>query len=183
MPAASTKLIVAGLCVALSSCTALPRSAEPPVLPPGVFGVYQDNDTGAINHSAWAFGAPRRTSNSPIDAAQAVIAIEYLADELRVSPRWIEMSAAPKMQMLQARADTRRALGIAPDAPPRLVVDALLRFVAGLSAGDQAAAIKALSVPVFTLPPSQTLQILSELPYIPSANLATSEAAREAILR
>jgi hypothetical protein len=81
--------------------------------------------------------------------------------------------------MVQARTDTRRVLGIAPDAPPQLVVDALLRCTVALGAGDRATAMGTLSGPVFTLPSPKTLQILSNLPYIQSANQATLQAANE----
>jgi hypothetical protein len=172
-----TRSIAAALCVALSACTATSPQAEPASLPPGVFGVYEDNDVGALNQSSWAFAAPRRTRNNPIDAARAVIAVEYLADELPANPRWIGISGATKAPMDRARSDTRRVLGIVPDAPPQVVVDALLWLTMALRARDQAAVMQSLSTPVFTLPPSQTLKILSNLPYIQSANLATVMAA------
>src|SRR5271154_4511155 len=91
----------------LSGCTALPPPAEPASLPPGVFGVYEDNDVGALNQSSWAFAVPQRTRDNPIDAARAVIAVEFLADELPANPRWIGMSGATKLQMDQAQKDTR----------------------------------------------------------------------------
>jgi hypothetical protein len=163
----------------LSACAAVSPPAEPAALPPGVFGIYQDNDVGALNQSSAAFAVPRRTRDNPIDAARAVIAVEYMADELRVNPRWIGMSGTSKLGMVQARTDTRRVLGIAPDAPPQLVVDALLRLTVALRTDDQAAAMQALGSPVFTLPPSQTMKILSNLPYIRSANQATLQAANE----
>ncbi len=73
----------------LWACAPVAPSVAPASLPPGVFGVYEDNDVGALNQSSWAFAAPRRTQDDPIDAVRAVIAVEYLADELRSNPRWI----------------------------------------------------------------------------------------------
>jgi hypothetical protein len=172
-----TRSIATMLCMALSACGTMPPVAQPPTLPPGVFGMYEDNDVGALNQSSWAFAMPQRTRDNPVDAARAVIAVEYLPDELHANPRWIGMSQVSYVELSQARADTRRVLGIAPNAPPQLVVNALLRFNQALSAGDQASAMQAMSSPVFTLPPSQTLQILSNLPYIRSANVATLQAA------
>jgi hypothetical protein len=125
--------------ILLSACAQVSPPAEPPSLPPGVFGVYQDNDVGALNQSSAALAVPRRTRDNPIDAARAVIAVEYLADEARVNPRWIGMSGAAKLAMVEARTDTRKVLGIAPDASPQLVVDALPRFTEALRGGDQAA--------------------------------------------
>jgi len=134
-----------------------------------------------MNHAAWAFADSRRTRDDPIDAARAVIAIEYLADELRSSPRWVEVSASAKNRMIQARTDVRRSLGIREDAPPGLVVASLSRVVAALHDHDPAAAAQAVGTPAFTLPPAQTLRILSDLPTIPSANDATNEASNEAL--
>ena len=125
--------------ILLSACTQTSPLAEPPSLPPGVFGVYQDNDVGALNQSSAALAVPRRTRDNPVDAARAVIAVEDLADELRVNPRWIGMSGTSKLGMVQARTDTRKVPGIAPDASPQLVVDALPRFPVALRGGDQAA--------------------------------------------
>jgi hypothetical protein len=169
--------------VLLFACAPVPPSVMPPSLPPGVFGVYEDNDVGALNQSSWAFAAPQRTNDNPIDAARAVIAVEYLADELPSNPRWVGLDVTSTLGMVQARKDTRRVLGIVQDAPPRFVVDALLRLTASLSASDQAEAIRIFGSTVFTLPPSQTLHILSNLPYIQSANIATLQAANGVLVR
>lgn len=169
--------------VLLFACAPVSSSIAPPVLPPGVFGVYEDNDVGALNQSSWAFAEPQRTHDDPIDAARAVIAVEYLADELPSNPRWVGMDVTSTLGMVRARKDTRQVLGIVQDAPPRLVVDALLRVTAALSAGDQAETLRVLGSPVFTRPPSQTLQILSNLPYIQSANIATLQAANGVLVR
>ncbi|MDB5399368.1 MAG: hypothetical protein JWQ55_1386, partial [Rhodopila sp.] len=45
--------------------------------------------------------------------------------------------------------------------------------------GNQPAAMAVLASPVFTQPPEQTLRILSNLPYVQQANLATSRAEAE----
>ena len=171
------------LCLAATCCAAVPPRPQPAELPPGVYGIYQDNDVGAINQSSWAFAAPSRTLGNPVDAAKAVLAVDYLADELVANPRWLVVSPITKQQMLEARADTRRAVGIAPDAPSQLVANALLQTVSGLQTGNQAAVMQALALPVFTLPPERTMQVLTDLPYIRSANIATSEAAIQALLQ
>lgn len=86
------------------------------------------------------------------------------------------MDSATKLHMAQARDDLRRILGIRPDAPSQAVVNALLRLSAGLQFGDRAEVAEALASPVFTLPPEETLQRLSNLPYDRTANLATAFA-------
>jgi hypothetical protein len=181
MSAVHMRIAATVLCAALGACATTAPSSPVPELPPGIFGVYQDNDLGALNQSSWAFAAPARTRGNPMEAARAVIAVEYLADELRANPRWVELSATSKLGMVHARQDIRRVLGIRPDVPSELVVDALLRFPAVLRAGDQVAFTQTLGPTVFTLPPSQTLRILSDLPYIASANQATVEASNEAL--
>jgi hypothetical protein len=181
MPILSSRPIVIVLCAVLSACS-LPPAKEASYLPPGVFGAYEDNATGALNQASWAFADPKRTSNDPISAARAVIAVEYLAGELSSNPRWVELSAVAKTGMVRARADTRRVLGIAPDISSQWVIDALLRFISTPLANNEAAIASSLTQPVFMLPAPQTLRILSNLPYIASANVATIQASNEAFL-
>ena len=167
-------------CLAVAACAAAGSSRSAAQLPPGVYGIYEDNDVGAINQSAWAFASPGRTLNDPVDAIKAVIAVEYLADELNDNPRWIVISPFTKERMREARSNLRQELGIAPEAPPQLVVDALLYTIWALQAGHADEADRSLQAPVFASP-KRTLQVLAALPYIPSANLATSEVASQAL--
>ena len=159
-----------------AACTPIPASQRPAMLPPGLYGVYEDNDTGAINQSAWAFASPANLRNNPVDAIKAVIALEYLPAELRQNPRWVGMDRAIPTRMDQARAQVEQILGINPNAPRQLVVNALVAAAWDLQTGNQQAAMQALRSPVFTLPPERTLAILSDLPYVQEANLATSRA-------
>ena len=170
--------IFAGLAVACSvaGCVASPVPQRVVQLPPGVFGVYQDNDVGAINQAAWAFASPANTQGNPIEATKAVVALEYLPAELSENPRWVAMDAAVSVHMARARDDLRRILGVRPGAPSQLVVNALLALSWDLQAGNQPGANQVLESPVFTLPPAQTMQILSNLPYVQEANLATARA-------
>jgi hypothetical protein len=168
---------LSGLC--LAACATLPPTAATPYLPAGVYGTYLDNDTGAINQSAWAFASPANTRGNPITAIKAVIALEYLPGELQESPRWIRMDDTVKSRLLQARQDLREILGIRQDAPPQLVVNILLRVAGDLEAADPASAMRLLGAPVFTRPPEETLRLLSNLPYVQTANLATSRAESE----
>ena len=81
--------------------------------------------------------------------------------------------------MLQARVDIRSALRITPGVRSQIVVNALMGFAAAWQAGDQPAALQALAAPGFTLSPPQTLQVLSNLPYVQSANVGSMNAAHE----
>ena len=110
-------------------------------------------------------------------------AIDYLAGELSSNPRWIMVSPLTKQEMLRARVDVRQVLGIAPNAPSQFVVETLLQFAWLWQAGNQPAAMQALAAPGFTLPPQQTLQVLTNLPYVRSANIASIDAATQMLRR
>ncbi len=165
-------------CLLFASCALARPAPDTAQLPFAAFGTL-DNDVAAANQSAWAFAAPERTRNDPVDAARACAAVDYLAGELSSNPRWLQVSPLTKQQMLQARVDMRRALGIDTGIRSQIVVNALMGFAAAWQAGDQQAALQALAAPGFTLPPPQLVQALFNLPYVPSANIASMEAARE----
>ncbi|WP_158926869.1 hypothetical protein [Acidisphaera sp. S103] len=167
------------LAFGLTACATLPGTERTPFLPAGVYGVYQDNDTGAINHAAWAFASPANTRNNPVDAAKAVVALEYLSGELRENPRWIGIDSSVDVHIGRARDQLREILGIRPDAPPQVVVNTLLALSWDLQIGNQPGAMQVLASPLFTRPPAQTLQVLANLPYVQEANVATAQAADE----
>ena len=170
-------LVLAALVgVSLAACEAVPPSQRSPYLPPGVFGTYQDNDTGAISFSAWAFASPANTRGNPAEAARAMVALEYLPSELTQNPRWIGMDSSIKVHLERSRVEMRRIMGVRPDAPKQLVVNTLLTFLLDLQAYDQPAAMQTLTSPIFTQPAEQTFALLANLPYMQEANLATSRA-------
>lgn len=169
------------LTLCLVACATLPATARTPFLPAGVYGTYLDNDIGAINQSAWAFASPANTRGNPVDAARAVIALEYLPGELRENPRWIKMRTGVDLHLERARDQLRLILGIRTDAPAQLVVNTLLALTLDLQMGDVPAAMHVLGSPVFTQPPQHTLQVLSNLPYVQEANLATSQLENQSL--
>jgi hypothetical protein len=167
------------LTLVLGGCATLPATRDTPYLPPGVFGVYQDNDTGAINTAAWDFASAANTRGNPAEAARAIIALEYLPGELVENPRWVGMDSLVKRRLDIARSDVRAVLGIRPDAPPQLVVNAMLALFVDLQVGNQPGVAQVLASGLFILPPAQTLQVLSNLPYVQTANLATTRVANQ----
>ena len=173
-----SRFIAVLICLMLTACGAVAPPPDTAQLPQGAFGT-TDNDMAAANQASWAFASAARTRDNPVDAARAVAAVDFLAGQLSSSPRWNSVSSLTKQQMLQTRADLRQTLGIVPNAPSQAVVSALLQFASAWRSGNQPAALQALANPAFTQPPQQTLQILSNLPSIPSANLATSSALRD----
>lgn len=164
-------------CAAVAACAAQPQVAVvPPHLPDHAFATLQDNDAGALTQAQWAFADPDRTRNNPAAAAKAVVAVEYLADDLRADPKWVYLPASTRERMLGARADLRALLGIRLDAPPQVVVDALLAAADALQAGRRDAAMAALSGASFTRSPPETLAILGRMPLVSTASVASSLA-------
>ncbi len=157
----------------LASCTSTVVDYAP--TPPLAIGLGDDDD--AILFSQWAFASPARTHGLPAEAAKAVASVDYLAGALNMSPRWAEAPPFAKVYMLQARVDVRHVLGISPGAPSQAVVNTMQQAVLALDAGNQAALAAALSPPVYTLPPQETVAILANMPFVRSANLATQYAA------
>jgi len=168
---------LAALPLMIAACAVRPPP-DTATLPFAAFGT-MDNDVAAANQAAWAFAAPERTASNPVDAARAVAGVDYLAGQLSSNPRWLMASPLTKQEMLQARRDVRQALEIVPGVPSQVVVISLLRFGAEWQAGNQAAALQALTAPGFTLPPEETVRRLGSLPYIRSANVASMDAANQ----
>ncbi len=165
------------LVLLLSGCAGQPFVPDTARFPPNGFGGGTlDPDVQATNLAAWAFADPSRTRNDPVDAARATASMDYIAGELYTSPRWANISAVTKMQLLQGRTEMREAIGVAPNAPSQLVVNGLTGAGNALAAGNQGAALAALENPAFPNPQA-TLARLYALPYIHMANVSTMRAA------
>jgi hypothetical protein len=167
-------LLAALLPVACSGMvTPMPDTAR---IDPSIFGIYVDPGVGSINFAAWAFASPANTAGRPAEAARAVAAVDYLGGALTSSPRWSGMSPTIKDRMLAARQEVRGAVGVAPNAPSQAVVDSMSAAFRALAANDQAAALHALGGPIYTIPPQEVLARLTNLPPLPIAAWATSQA-------
>ena len=164
----------------LTACGPLPPPADTARLPPGVFSPL-DQTVPATQYAQYAFADASRTYGNPVAGAQAVLALEYIAGELNTGPRWAYIPATVQLQLLQARLDTRKAIGISLGAPSQVVVDSLVQARHELQLGDTAGAQAALANPVFNAPPAAVLERLTNLPYVPSANVATSRAAESVL--
>jgi hypothetical protein len=165
-------------CLSIAACGAIQR-VDTAQLPPAFYGTLIDNDVGAINEAAWALGSPDRTRGDPVESLRAAVAIEYLAGELNTNPRWAAMSPITKIQMLQARGEMRQALGIKPDAPAQVVVNALILAMWDLERGDTAGADRVFASPLFTQPSQKVMEVLNDLPTLPAARAATASAELE----
>ena len=160
------------------ACGPLPPPPDTAVLPPGVFSAL-DQDVPATEYAQYAFSDPARTYGNPVAGAQAVLAMDYIAGELNTSPRWENIGAITQQQLLQGRAATRQAVGIAPNAPSQLVVDSLVRARNALAAGNTQAAEAALTNPAFPAGGAQAVKALTNLPYIQMANVSTQHAGED----
>ncbi len=174
------RLLVLALAGLPLACTGVPATVpDSAQLAPGALGSNGDPDVTALNLAQNAFADPGRTYGRPTDAARAAAAMEYVAGEFYVSPRWQDISASTKEQLLQGREEVRQALGVVPGTSSQLLVNRLVAAADALAAGDQAAALQLLGPPAFSTPGEQTLARLSNLPYMQMANVSTMRAANE----
>ena len=148
-------------------------------LAPGALGGGFDPDVTAVNLARWAFAASGRTRGLPIEGARAAASMDYIAGQLYTSPRWANIDALTKEQLLQGRREVRAALGVVPGTPSQAVVDHLTAAANALAGGNQAFAVAQLGSPVFQEPGEQVLQRLANLPYMRMANVSTTRAGNE----
>ncbi|MCO6418756.1 hypothetical protein JYK14_21715 [Siccirubricoccus sp. KC 17139] len=171
-------LLAAGL--ALSACSAV---QQPPYgyasLPSDAVVGAGDPTRAAIISTASIFADPGRVAGQPAVAARAVANYEYLAAELPYGARWREFSPLVGTEMARGQQEMRPVVGIAPNAPTQPVVDSLYAASRALQAGDQAAAERILSNPIFPAGGAATLRRLASLPPMPAVNVATSLAVQE----
>jgi hypothetical protein len=164
------RILILAVLLILANCT-------PPVdtaLMPSASGL---SDPGnAIQYTYWAFASPARTQNDPASAARAVAALDYVAGVLNSNPIWSQPAPLISSEMLDARHAVRRALGIAPNTPSQAVVNSMLAVSAAMAQGNRTVALESLNSPVFTLGPERTLALLTNMPRIPAANIATAHA-------
>ncbi len=170
--------VVPVVALLLAGCGAQPPPPTTATLPPGLFGP-ADQDLAAIQYAQFTFADASRTYGKPVDGAEAVLAMDYIAGALNTNPRWNTVSSTTQAELLQARADTRAAVGIAPDAPSQLVVDSLVAARNDLASNNAAAAVVVLTNPAFPAGGAQTIQVLANLPYIRMADVATQHLGEE----
>jgi hypothetical protein len=139
----------------------------------------QDPDLAAIQEARIAFAYPARMYGRPGEMALAVASLDAMAGQFTTSGRWAVMASIASDEMLDARTEVRGILGIPQSAPSQSVIDQLMAASYALDAGDQKAALAALSGPDFTKTPAQTLAILAHFPPAPTANLALMDAEND----
>ncbi len=166
--------------LALSACDGFqPQVVDTASLPAGGLQSGFDPDVTAANIAAWAFADSSRTYGRPLEGARAAAALEYMAGSFNTSPRWSNISAITKDQLVAGRQQLRTVLGTAPGATSQQILNGLTGAVTALSAGNREAAVQALNSPTFTRGGEQTLALLGNLPYMQVANVATQRAANQ----
>jgi hypothetical protein len=141
-----------------------------------------DPTRGAILASSYAFGTPSSLAGDPAAAAQALAQLEYLTVELGFGGPWRDMQPGVSVELRQARAETRQALGFRGDASPQVAVNALYDAAAALRRNDRAAAGTSLAALAPQGGTDAALARLSDLPPLPRAASATARA-RDALNR
>jgi hypothetical protein len=170
--------LVAGLTFGLAACGLHPVIPDAARVAQGTFGG-MDDDMAAANQAQWAFADTSRTYGRPVEAARAAASLDYLAGAIYNSQRFFNVSPLTKEQLLQGRQELRTALNIAPTATSQQVVDSLVAVGNALAVGDQTSAMKFLENPIYLAGPQRTAAILSNMPYLHIANVATMKLGNE----
>jgi hypothetical protein len=132
----------------------------------------------AVNSLASNLAVPRRMHGQPAVAAQVVGQYEFVTEALR-EPRFTQLSPLTQLQMERGRPALREAVGIAADAPPRLVIDRMAALAGALDRGDLGAAEAVLRQPLFVRPPAAVFATLEAMPAVPEAARAASFANQQ----
>lgn len=151
----------------------LPSTA---VMPPGALHTNGDPDVRALNIAAYGFAHYREMNANPAMATETIAALDYMGGQLNTSPRWVSMPSLFRLQMLQSRDIVRGLLSISPQTPSQDVVNTMLALSAAYQANDQPQINKLLASSIFTVPPAEVAQRLTNLPYLPVVNNATTHA-------
>lgn len=148
---------------------------------PGGAGLTLGSDpvSTALNGTAFFLAdPPSRLAGRPAMAAQVAAQYEFATEELR-ELRFVGISPLAQPLMAQGRVALRRAIGIAPDAPPRQASAQLAALAGALERGDLAAAEALIVPPVFVRPPAEVLATLSAMPDVAEAGRAAGFAQAE----
>jgi hypothetical protein len=156
------------------SADRLPSTA---VLQPAALQTNGDVDVRALNITAYGFAHYQDLQQNPALAAETVAALDYLGGQLNTSPRWVNMPALWRLQMLDARNTVRGLLSISPAVPSQEVVDTMVGLSEAYRAGNQAQVNQLLASSIFSVPPAEVAQRLVTMPYLPTVNNAATHAA------
>ena len=118
-----------------------------------------------------------RLQGQPAAAVLAAVQMEVIADAFETDPRHRHTVSGSALHAARVgRREFRQAAGIAPDAPPALVIARLRQAAAALEAGRVDVAEAALSGPAFPAGGAATLARLASLPPLPRVRDAAGAA-------
>lgn len=162
---------------ALAACGTAPPRQAPVQLPDSArdSGI-TDPTRSALLSAAYVFGQPSSIAGDAAAGAEALARLEFLAVELDVGPRWIEMDAIVSPLLMQGRAEARAAFGLDPAAPPQRAMDALYDAAAALRAGDRPRAAAALAPLTGPDRAEDALGRMAAFPFLPRAAQALAQA-------
>jgi hypothetical protein len=165
--------------LALAACDG-GMKVENVTLPAGALRGTGDPLWQAVELAAFALAMrPQDLAGKPADAAASVMLYEYAAAEAG-NGRLADQN--PARLMREGRPHLRAAAGIAGEAEPQAVIEALWAVSEALRRGDEAAARGAFSAPVFRRPPEAPREALARLAVPPQA-VRGLRALREALER
>lgn len=156
----------------LGACTADPAAEH--------LGGFGDPVRGAALNAPRLLGDTSRLQGRPADAALAAVQLEVLADAFHNDLRWAPEVSGPARAAVDAgRAEMRRAIGIAADAPAEAVIGQLREAAEALERGSRVRAEAALGGPHFPAGGAATLTRLARLPFLPRVSEAAGAANAE----
>jgi hypothetical protein len=156
----------------LAACGADPAASH--------LGGFGDPVRGAALNAPRLLGDTSRLVGRPAQAALAAVQLEVIADAFRTDPRYMhEVSGTARATVEAGRAELRRAIGIAPEAPPEMVIGQLREAAAALDGGSRVRAEAALTGPAFPAGGAATLARLGRLPFLPRVSEAAGAARTE----
>ncbi len=143
-----------------TSCTGPFKIIDTALPPPSLVG-RGDPDIAALVEANTILGLGAPPPATPQLAARGLADVDYIAGAFNTHIRWYEENPGAQEQILIARREIRAAIGVADATPSQALVDSLF---AASAAPDDAAMLKALANPIFTLGPEATLERLRHLP-------------------
>ncbi|MCA3390313.1 MAG: hypothetical protein INF65_16940 [Roseomonas sp.] len=172
------RVLLLGL-LGLGACAATPT--ETAILPEFRGFVSVDPVRYAIDQGADLLTHRGRLTGQPWETARLVQGLEFLAVELPSGPRWNVDLPIAQLAVPAARAEWRRAFGIAPEARAQEVIDSLTELRNAYAEQRPAAAPAALSAPIFTPGGQETLNRFADPPALPRTTRAMIDARQELI--
>ena len=172
------RVLLLGL-LGLGACAATPT--ETAILPEFRGFVSVDPVRYAIDQGADLLTHRGRLTGQPWETARLVQGLEFLAVELPSGPRWNVDLPIAQLTVPAARAEWRRAFGIAPEARAQQVIDSLTELRNAYAEQRPAAAPAALRAPIFTPGGQETLNRFADPPALPRTTRAMIDARQELI--